>query len=125
MVGALMTTGRSLDRGRESFDGRAWATAYVELSAADHESPLGPEDLERLATTAYLVGRDDESAAVWERAHHEFVSRGDAPRAARCAFWLALGHFLRGELARGGGWAARSRESSESTPTATRLPPLR
>jgi DNA-binding CsgD family transcriptional regulator len=104
-----MARASTLDRGRKSFDRQAWATAYKELSAADHESPLESEDLERLATTAYLVGRDDESAGLWERAHHEFVSRGNAPRAARCAFWLALGLLLRGELAQGGGWLARAR----------------
>jgi DNA-binding CsgD family transcriptional regulator len=108
-----MVMASTLDRGRESLERRAWATAYTELSAADDESPLQPEDLERLATAAYLVGRHGESCAVWERAHHEFVSRGDAPRAARCAFWLALGLLLGGEPARSGGWLARARRLVE------------
>ena len=30
-------------------------------------------------------------------------------RAVRCAFWLAIGLFNRGEIARGGGWVARAR----------------
>jgi DNA-binding CsgD family transcriptional regulator len=101
-------TASTLDRGRESFDRHAWADAYALLAAADQAASLAPEDLERLATAAYLVGRDDESFAVWERAHHESVRRGDEPRAARCARWLALGLLLRGELARGGGWIARA-----------------
>jgi hypothetical protein len=50
-----MTTADTLDRGRESFARRAWADAFVQLSAADRETSLGPEDLERLATAAYLV----------------------------------------------------------------------
>ena len=64
-------------RGRESFGNRAWGAAFAELSAADREAPLEPDDLERLATVAYLVGRDEDSAAAWERAHHELLSAGD------------------------------------------------
>ena len=104
-----MTAGDALDRGREAYARRAWEDAYAQLSAADQESPLEPEDLERLATAAYLVGRDADSADVWARAHHEFLRRGDAERAARCAFWLAFGLLNKGELARGGGWLARAR----------------
>jgi ATP/maltotriose-dependent transcriptional regulator MalT len=104
-----MTTADTLDRGRESFGRRAWADAFVQLSAADREAPLAPEDLERLATAAYLVGRDADSDDVWARAHHEWLRLGGLGRAARCAFWLALGLLTRGELARGGGWLARAR----------------
>ncbi|MBI3972878.1 MAG: DNA-binding response regulator [Chloroflexi bacterium] len=104
-----MTTAGALDRGRESFRRQAWADAYAQLSAADRESPLEPEDLERLAMAACLVGRDADSADLWARAHHGFLRRGDAARAARCAFWLAFGLLDSHELARGGGWLARAR----------------
>ena len=104
-----MTAADTLDRGRESFERRAWADAFADLMAADRETPLGPEDLERLATAAYLVGRDADSDEVWARAHHEWLRLGGAERAARCAFWLAIGLLQRGELARGGGWVARAR----------------
>jgi hypothetical protein len=65
--GACMTTADTLDRGRESFGRRAWADAFVELFAADRETPLSPEDLEWLATAAYLVGPDADSDAVERR----------------------------------------------------------
>jgi len=104
-----MTTADTLDRGRESFGRRAWADAFDKLSAADREAPLAPEDLERLATAAYLVGRDADSDEVWARAHHRWLRLGGAERAARCAFWLGLLLLQRGELARGGGWLARAR----------------
>lgn len=104
-----MTTTNALDRGRGAFARRAWADAYSELSAADHESPLSPEDLERLAVAAYLAGRDDDGADISARAYHELLHLGDAPRAARCAFWLGFTLLHRGELARGGGWLARAR----------------
>ena len=104
-----MTTTSALDRGRGAFARRAWADAYSELSAADHEAPLSPEDLERLAVAAYLAGRDDDGAGISARAYHELLHLGDAPGAARCAFWLGFTLLHRGELARGGGWLARAR----------------
>jgi DNA-binding NarL/FixJ family response regulator len=104
-----MTAADALDQGRASFGCRAWADAYARLSAADRERPLEPEDLERLATAAYLVGRDDDSDDIWARAHHEFLRRAQVERAARSAFWLGYGLFGRGEAARAGGWLARAR----------------
>ena len=77
------------------------------------QSPLDPADLELLAIAAYLAGRDDDSAAALEQAHHEHLRRGDPARAARCGFWLALALILRGEMARGGGWVARSQRLVE------------
>ena len=105
----MTTTADALERARGSFGRHAWADAYAQLSALDHESPLAPGDLERLAMAAYLVGKGDDSADVWARAFHEWLRAGDAPRAARCAFWLGLGLLERGESARGGGWLARAR----------------
>jgi DNA-binding CsgD family transcriptional regulator len=102
-----MTTTGSLDPGRASFDQRAWTQAYAQLSAADRDTALAPEDLERLATAAYLTGRDGDSDDAWARAHHEWLRVGDPPRAARCAFWLGFGFLLRGEEGRAGGWLAR------------------
>jgi tetratricopeptide (TPR) repeat protein len=58
--------------------------------------------------TAYLVGRDGQSAELWERLHRELLRDGEVERAARSAFWLAFGLLNRGELARGGGWIARA-----------------
>ena len=63
-----MRTPDALDRGRESFGRQAWGDAYTQLSAADRETSLEREDLERFATAAYLLGRDAEmelDAARW------------------------------------------------------------
>ncbi|CAN5532499.1 hypothetical protein BH20ACT2_BH20ACT2_10270 [soil metagenome] len=78
------------------------------MSAADSEQPLEPEDLERLAVAGYLLGKDDDSADLWARAHHECLRRADPAGAARCAFWLGLSLLLKGEAARGGGWLVRA-----------------
>lgn len=102
-----MTASASLDQGRAAFDRQAWGNAYQQLTAADREAPLEPEDLERLAVAAHLVGRDTESADAWARAHHAFLGRGAAPGAARCAFWLGFSSLIAGESAVSGGWLAR------------------
>jgi DNA-binding CsgD family transcriptional regulator/tetratricopeptide (TPR) repeat protein len=104
-----VTSTQTRERGRECFDRRAWADAVAELSAADREVPLEPKDLERLAMAAYLIGRDEDSVEVWERAYQELVNRGDAQRAARCAGWIVFVLMNAGEFARGGGWLARAR----------------
>jgi DNA-binding CsgD family transcriptional regulator len=103
-----MTAADALDRGRESFGQQAWGDAFALLSAADRESPLEAEDLERLAWAAFLIGRDDDGADAGARAHHAFLRRGSVERAVRGAFWLAFSFLNRGEVARGGGWLARA-----------------
>ncbi len=103
-----MDTGNQLERGREAFKRGRWGDAYAALSASHRESPLPPEDLERLATAAHLTGRDQESDEVMARAHHEWLRAGNPPAAARCACWLGIEFFLRGEDARSSGWLARA-----------------
>jgi DNA-binding CsgD family transcriptional regulator len=108
-----MATADNLDRGRDAFQCRAWTDAYVLLTAADGDEPLQPDDLERLATAAYLIGRDRDSAELWTRAHNVFLNLGAVDRAARCAFWLAFGLMHQGERARAGAWITRARELLE------------
>ncbi|WP_024934737.1 helix-turn-helix domain-containing protein [Actinomadura welshii] len=103
-----MTTVDVLERGRRSFAAGRWADACAHLADADREAPLEPADLERFAAAAYLTGREADSVALWERAHHLLAGRGDAARAARCAFWLAFQLLNGGDAARGGGWLARA-----------------
>jgi DNA-binding CsgD family transcriptional regulator/tetratricopeptide (TPR) repeat protein len=93
---------------RDAFDRQAWGRAYEQLSAAARDEPLGVEDLERLASAAYLVGLREESCDVWARAHQQWAGVGEVARAARCAFWLAFALLNNGELARGGGWVDRA-----------------
>ena len=106
----------SLDLGRAAFAARAWGDSFAQLAAADRESALAPEDLERLATAAHLVGRDAECADVWTRAHHAYLERADVPAAARCAFWLGFNALLEGEPAKSGGWLARGQRLLDEPP---------
>jgi hypothetical protein len=99
----------ALDRGRAAFAREAWAEAYAALSEADRAGVLGPEDLDLLATSAYLIGDDEAAAETLSRAHHGFLQRGDSIRAARSAFWLAFLLIDRPtRRAQAGGWLARA-----------------
>ncbi len=84
-----------------------WADAFDELSAAHREGRLQVEDLERLAVAAYMVGEDDACEQAWTAAHNAWLRRSEPERAARCAFWQALGLFFRGDLAPAMGWVGR------------------
>ena len=106
MVGAL-------EQGRTHFDRHEWSAAHAQFALADRESPLETADIERMATAAYLIGLDAESATAWSRAYHEHASGGDLVRAARSAFWMAFGLMNRGEYAQAGGWFARARRQLE------------
>ena len=103
-----MTVTDILKQGRESFRCQAWGEAFTKLSAADADGALDANDLERLAISAYLTGRDVVWEQVWARAHKSLLDRGDVEHAARCAFWLGMMLFNRGDEARGGGWITRA-----------------
>ncbi|MCD6043851.1 MAG: LuxR family transcriptional regulator, partial [Burkholderiales bacterium] len=97
-----------IERGREAFAAGRWGEAHARLGAAGHAAALCADDLERLATAAYLVGRDAEALAAWTRLHHACIDDGETARAARAGFWLALLLLLAGEQARASGWLART-----------------
>lgn len=103
-----MQSAESLERGREAFIRRAWSDAFELLELADRTTALEPVDLERLATAAYLTGRDERSTDAWRRAHQAWLLQGDPGRAVRTAFWLGFGLIQRGDMAQGGGWLARA-----------------
>jgi len=98
-----------LRHARASFDRQSWRQAYGLFSAADREEPLGPDDLDRLATCALMIGNESESVDIWAKAHHEFLACGAVEQAARCAFRIGYGLAFRGQIAHASGWLARAR----------------
>ena len=102
-----------LKRGRESYARRAWREAYESLSHADQAAPLGAEDLELLATSAYMIGRNDDHVSGLERAHHMYLDACEAQQAVRCAFWVGINLALRGEMGRATGWFGRAQRLLE------------
>ena len=97
----------AIERGRRCYERQAWADAYEAFSRADQVAELAAEDLERLAMSAYLTGRDEDYLAALERAHHAHLNAGERARRG-CAFWLGLRLFFRGETGRATGWLARA-----------------
>jgi len=110
-----MADTETLRQARQSFEQKAWADSYRLFEAADRETDLEPQDLERLATAAHLTGQDDEGEAFRERAHQAFLARGDREGAARSAFWLAFGLLQRGARAAASGWLARAARILDET----------
>ena len=98
---------RHLEIGREAYDRREWAAAHGALREAARDEALEARDLWRLALSSYLIGREAEFLSALEEAHLAHLSRGEAPDAVRCAFWMGMHLMNRGEPARGGGWLAR------------------
>ena len=100
-----------LERARRAYERRDWAVAYDRLAAAEAEPgapALGADELQALATAAYLVGDNDACIRALQRGYRLQVDGGNVLGAVRFAFWLALVLNVRGEVAVGSGWAARA-----------------
>lgn len=69
---------------------------------------LDADDVERLAWSAALTGRDEVSVAAFEQLHQLRIDAGEVLGAARAAFWLAMCLFPLGEKARASGWLVRA-----------------
>ncbi|HSD23643.1 MAG TPA: response regulator transcription factor [Solirubrobacterales bacterium] len=97
-----------LESGRDHYARQSWRQAYEALRAADGSAPLGHPDLELLATSAYMLGLEDEYRQALERAYRDYLDAGEPLAAVRCAHWIALGLAIRGELGQAGGWLGRA-----------------
>jgi DNA-binding NarL/FixJ family response regulator len=82
--------------------------AHESLSAADRAEPLGAEDLQLLATSAYMIGREAEYRNLLERAHRAHLDAGDELAGLRCAFWIGVTLASHGEIGRASGWLRRA-----------------
>src|SRR5262245_7704540 len=89
----------ALDRARDAYARRAWLEAHEAFSSADAEGTLESGELELLAMTKLMLGRDDEAIATLERAHHGYLERGETSRAARPAIWIGMILFFRRVIA--------------------------
>ncbi|HEY7008598.1 MAG TPA: LuxR C-terminal-related transcriptional regulator [Jatrophihabitantaceae bacterium] len=98
MIGAVA-------RAREAYLALAWKQACDGFLAERGE--LGADDLERLAVSAFLVGRNAESDDAWGRAHRRHLDEGDVGAAIRCAFWLGFRLVNAVERAGANAWISR------------------
>jgi tetratricopeptide (TPR) repeat protein len=103
-----VTARDELERGRTAYAESAWAEANEWLSRADRADALGADDLELLATSFYMLGREDDYLDCLTRAYRSHLESRASLRAARCAFWVCLTLMLRGEQGGAGGWLTRA-----------------
>ena len=99
----------AVEQARACYDQQAWRNARELFAAVDRETPLEPDDVDRLAMCAYLLGDESDAADLLSRAHQGFQQRGDLEQAAWCAFKIGFNLLGLGQAAHGSGWLARSR----------------
>jgi DNA-binding CsgD family transcriptional regulator/tetratricopeptide (TPR) repeat protein len=97
-----------LIRGRRAFSENNWSESYETLSELDRRGELAPEDLEMLATAAFMLGRIGDMISALERAHHAYMSGGEVFPAVRTALWLGTNLASRGKFAQASGWLERA-----------------
>jgi DNA-binding NarL/FixJ family response regulator len=102
-----------LEAGRTAYAERRWRAACERLVQADQASPLAAEDLDRLAWSYGLLGRNDLLLATLERLHNLQLDAGDLRGAARAAFWLGFRLLFIGEAGRASGWIATAQRLLE------------
>lgn len=107
---------KALVEARDAFGRQRWAEAHRLLAAADAESALDADDLQRLAVATYLIGRDSDAVGVFKRAHQQLADLGKQQRAARCAFWVCVVLMLQGEGAQARGWLSRTQRILKGHP---------
>ncbi|AMM31796.1 LuxR family transcriptional regulator [Sinomonas atrocyanea] len=93
--------------GRRLYEAGAWSSALEAFERADSAEPLPGADLMLTAFSAYLLGLEDRSIALFGRAFRDFLGAHDDAAAARSAFWLGFAHDARGDRGRAEAWGRR------------------
>lgn len=96
-----------LSVGREAFTARRWSEAVRLLLEAEESTPLAVDDYWALTTARFLTTPDQVGAEIMAGASQVLAERGDAPGAARAAYWAGATLLRLGEFATGSGWNAR------------------
>jgi DNA-binding NarL/FixJ family response regulator len=92
---------------RRAVDTYRWGDAFRLLSALDVET-LDVDDLDRLATSAYLTGHDEAGFDYWVRAHQMCIAGGALHRAAYFGMRLSQGLGFKRDIGRCRGWVERT-----------------
>ena len=98
----------TLEDGRKAYRSGAWSDAYRLLTAASEQGGLEPQDLECLATAAYLTGADEHAVQAMQRAQRAWVESGATARAAKTACLVGFILMGPGERSRASGWFGRA-----------------
>ena len=89
-----------------------WEDTYQQLTRAAGND-LSLEELDDLATAAYLTGRAEEAYGHWTRAHQAAGSAGSPVDSVRFGARLASTLGILGDIGRASGWAERTRRLVE------------
>jgi len=106
VVGETSGVARVLEDARTATDEHRWGDAYRLLSSVPVED-LEIDDLDRIGTASYLIGRDEEGFEYWIRAHQRCLDEGSIHRAAYFGTRVAQGLGFKGDLGRCRGWIDR------------------
>ena len=101
---------------RHAFARHAWREAYETFATADAEGVLLAEDIERLAESAWWIGRIDDCIAARGRAFTIYMDRDEPRAAAAVAVRLAEDFFRRQGKSLGNGWLKRAERLLDDVP---------
>ena len=101
---------------RDAFTRHAWREAFETFTQAQAAQALSVEDVERLAESAWWIGRIDECIAARERAYAVYVDRKATRAAAAVAVRLAEDFFRRQAKSLGNGWLKRAERLLQDVP---------
>jgi tetratricopeptide (TPR) repeat protein/tRNA A-37 threonylcarbamoyl transferase component Bud32 len=104
------------DAGRQAFARHAWREAFETLSKANAAGTLAVEDVERLAQSAWWIGRIDDCIAARERAYATHMEQKNPRLASVVAVQLAEDFFRRQATSLGNGWLKRAERLLEDVP---------
>lgn len=105
-----------LESAREHYRRRAWQETHAAFVSAEAVAPLGGDDLEMLAASAYMLGSEDDFIHQMGRAHHAHEAAGAILPAIRTAAWAGIASLLRGEIGSASGWFGRANRLLASQP---------
>jgi tetratricopeptide (TPR) repeat protein len=104
------------EAGRSAFARHAWREAFETLTNARAMRALAVEDDERLAESAWWIGRVDDCIAARERAYVTYMDQRKPRLAAAVAVRLAEDFFRRQAKSLGNGWVKRAERLLQDVP---------
>jgi DNA-binding NarL/FixJ family response regulator len=104
---------RLLSEARGAYQRAAWADALGCFCEAERSGPLDTPDLELLAWSAALTGKDPVMIACLEQLYQRQMEENRIAEAARWAFWLGFRLGILGEIGRATAWMQRAQRLTD------------
>src|SRR5262249_31641909 len=95
---------------RDCYARKAWGAAHASYTTAAAAAALDLDDLERFASVAHLLGREEESRDILAQGYRESLRTGVSARAARFAFWVGHSLIFESRMGEASGWITRARQ---------------